>query len=241
MQLAAVSGVTDVGVSGAQLQAVVEQDDADLWDKPDSHLEAGARRLTNAPLKRALDFIGALVGIILLSPFFLLVALVIVVESRGSPLFKQRRSGYRGAPFVIYKFRSMTVREDGATVVQAVRDDVRITRFGRLMRRTSIDELPQLLNVLYGDMSLVGPRPHALAHDEYYGALVPGYAARFHAKPGITGLAQVSGLRGQTETVADMARRVDKDLEYIRTYSIFSDIKILFMTILTFLFQPTAY
>ncbi len=230
-----------MGVSGARLQKEVEQNDADPWDGPDAQLEAGARRLSGAPLKRALDFFGALVGIVLLSPFLLLVALVIVIESRGNPLFKQRRSGYRGAPFVIYKFRSMTVREDGDTIVQAVRDDVRITRFGRLMRRTSIDELPQLLNVLYGDMSLVGPRPHALAHDEYYGALVPGYAARFHAKPGITGLAQVSGLRGQTQTIDDMARRVEKDLDYIRTYSIFLDIKILFMTILTFLFQPTAY
>lgn len=230
-----------VSVPSARLDVAVPPEDADVWSAADLGLEDGARRLCDAPLKRALDFFGALVGILLLSPFLLLVALVIVVESRGSPLFKQRRSGYRGAPFVIYKFRSMTVREDGATIVQAVRDDVRITRFGRLIRRTSIDELPQLFNVLNGDMSLVGPRPHALAHDEYYGALVPGYAARFNAKPGITGLAQVSGLRGQTETIDDMARRVAKDLEYIRTWSIFSDIKILFMTVLTFLFQPAAY
>jgi putative colanic acid biosynthesis UDP-glucose lipid carrier transferase len=135
----------------------------------------------------------------------------------------------------------MTVREDGARVVQAVKDDVRITRFGRLMRRTSIDELPQLLNVLIGDMSLVGPRPHALAHDEYYGAVVPGYAARFHAKPGITGLAQVSGLRGQTKTIEEMAARVEKDLEYIRRWTLFSDIKILLLTVVTFLFHPAAY
>ena len=236
-----VPGVIDVGASGARLEPVVAVSEAAVWEMPDADLEAGARRLSGAPLKRALDFIGALVGIVLLSPFLLLVALVIVIESRGNPLFKQRRSGYRGAPFVIYKFRSMTVREDGAKIVQAVRDDVRITRFGRLMRRTSIDELPQLLNVLSGEMSLVGPRPHALAHDEYYGALVPGYAARFHAKPGITGLAQVSGLRGQTETVGDMAKRVEKDLDYIRKYSIWLDIQILFRTVLTFLFQPTAY
>ena len=227
--------------SGARLDVTMARDDPDAWDARDAALETGAGRLYRAPLKRALDFFGALIGIVLLSPFLVLVALIIVVESRGSPLFAQRRSGYRGAPFVIYKFRSMTVREDGATVVQAVRDDVRITRFGRLMRRTSIDELPQLFNVLNGDMSLVGPRPHALAHDEYYGALVPGYAARFHAKPGITGLAQVSGLRGRTETIDDMARRVAKDLDYIRSWTIASDIKILFRTVLTFLFQPTAY
>ena len=217
------------------------RDERDPWNTHDVALEAGARRLEHAALKRALDFVGALFGILLLSPFLLLVALIIVIESRGSPLFKQRRSGYRGAPFVIYKFRSMTVREDGHRVVQAVKDDVRITPFGRLMRRTSFDELPQLLNVLKGDMSLVGPRPHALAHDEYYGAVVPGYAARFHAKPGITGLAQVSGLRGQTETIEHMAARVEKDLEYIRTWSLFSDIKILFLTVLTFLFHPAAY
>ena len=216
----------------------VARGERDAWDARDVGLEVGARRLEHAVLKRALDFFGALVGLLLLSPFLLLVALVIMIESRGSPLFKQRRSGYRGAPFVIYKFRSMTVREDGNHVVQAVKDDVRITRFGRLMRRTSIDELPQLLNVLKGDMSLVGPRPHALAHDEYYGAVVPGYAARFHAKPGITGLAQVSGLRGQTKTVEEMAARVNKDLEYIRCWSLFSDIRILVLTVLTFLFHP---
>jgi putative colanic acid biosynthesis UDP-glucose lipid carrier transferase len=220
---------------------VVTRDRGEPFDPSLASLEAGAERLRHAPLKRAMDFVGALVGLLLLSPFLLLVALIIVLESRGSPLFKQRRSGYRGAPFVIYKFRSMTVREDGHKIVQAVKDDARITRFGRLMRRTSIDELPQLLNVLFGDMSLVGPRPHALAHDEYYGSVVPGYAARFHAKPGITGLAQVSGLRGQTETVEHMAARVAKDLEYIRDWSLLSDIKILVLTVLTFLFHPAAY
>ena len=234
-------GLEVVSVDVATRLVVLARDRPEPLDGRDAALEAGVRRLERAPLKRALDFIGALVGLVLLSPFLLLVALIIVIESRGSPLFKQRRSGYRGAPFVIYKFRSMTVREDGHRIVQAVKDDVRITRFGRLMRRTSIDELPQLLNVLNGDMSLVGPRPHALAHDEYYGAVVPGYAARFHAKPGITGLAQVSGLRGQTKTIEEMAARVDKDLEYIRDWSLFADIKILLLTVLTFLFHPAAY
>ncbi len=217
------------------------RDERHSWDAGDAAFQDGARRLESAVFKRALDFAGALVGLLILSPFLLLVAVVIVIESRGHPLFKQRRSGYCGAPFVIYKFRSMTVREDGHSIVQAVKDDVRITRFGRFMRRTSIDELPQLLNVLAGDMSLVGPRPHALAHDEYYGAVVPGYAARFHAKPGITGLAQVSGLRGQTEDIKDMVARVEKDLEYIRRWSFFSDIRILLLTVVTFLFHPAAY
>ena len=220
---------------------VVTCDTCEAPSPSSAGLNAGARRLERAPFKRALDFSGALVGLVLLSPFLALVALIIVLESRGSPLFKQRRSGYRGAPFVIYKFRSMTVREDGNNIVQAVKDDARITRFGRLMRRTSIDELPQLLNVLRGDMSLVGPRPHALAHDEYYGAVVPGYAARFYAKPGITGLAQVSGLRGETETVEHMMARVAKDLEYIREWSLFADIRILVLTVFTFLFHPAAY
>lgn len=211
------------------------------WGARDLDLDAGALRLSTAYLKRLLDVVGAVFGIVLLSPFLALVCVIIVLESPGNPVFMQRRSGYRGAPFVIYKFRSMSVREDGQNIVQAVRDDARITNFGRLMRRTSIDELPQLLNVLFGHMSLVGPRPHALAHDEYYGAVVPGYAARFHAKPGITGLAQVSGLRGQTHTIDDMAARVEKDLEYIRCWSIVSDIKILLLTVFTFLFQPAAY
>ena len=213
-----------------------------MWSALDAEFDVrGATSFSRAHSNERSTSSAHCIGILLLSPFLLLVALVIVVESRGAPVFKQRRSGYRGAPFVIFKFRSMTVREDGATIVQAVRDDVRITRFGRFIRRTSIDELPQLFNVLNGDMSLVGPRPHALAHDEYYGALVPGYAARFHAKPGITGLAQVRGLRGQTETVEDMAARVEKDLDYIRTWSLVSDIKILVLTVFTFLFHPTAY
>ncbi len=213
----------------------------EAWEPETLEFEAGAARLEHAALKRAIDFVGALIGIALLSPFLILVALIIMLESRGMPVFSQRRSGYRGAPFVIYKFRSMTVREDGPNIVQAVRDDARITRVGRILRRTSIDELPQLFNVLLGNMSLVGPRPHALAHDEYYGALIACYGARFRAKPGITGLAQVEGLRGRTETVEAMAARVEKDLEYIRRWSFWLDIKLLFQTVTIFLFQPSAY
>jgi putative colanic acid biosynthesis UDP-glucose lipid carrier transferase len=156
-------------------------------------------------------------------------------------LFRQRRTGYKGAPFVIYKFRSMRVQEDGARVVQAQKDDDRITKVGKLLRRTSVDELPQLFNVLKGEMSLVGPRPHALAHDDYYGECVDGYELRFKAKPGLTGLAQVSGFRGETADIASMAARIDKDLEYIRVWSLLLDIKILIRTIFIFAFHPAAY
>ena len=211
------------------------------WDVIDGTLQAGADRLAHAPLKRALDLFGAGVGLMLLLPFLAIVAILIAVESRGSPLFVQRRTGYRGAPFPIYKFRTMRVQEDGAAVIQAARDDDRITFFGRLLRRTSIDELPQLLNVLKGDMSLVGPRPHALAHDEFYGARVLGYPSRFLAKPGITGLAQVSGFRGNTARIELMASRVEKDLDYIREWSLMLDIRILFKTIRLVAFDPEAY
>jgi putative colanic acid biosynthesis UDP-glucose lipid carrier transferase len=204
-------------------------------------LEAGARRLAASKLKRVLDIFGSTFGILILSPLFMIVAAAIMLESPGSALFRQRRTGYLGAPFVIYKFRSMRVQEDGANVVQARRDDDRITRLGLLLRRTSIDELPQLINVLKGEMSLVGPRPHALVHDEYYGRLVAGYDDRFKTKPGLTGLAQVSGLRGQTEAIGSMAARIEKDLEYIREWSFLLDIKILLRTVLIFAFHPAAY
>jgi putative colanic acid biosynthesis UDP-glucose lipid carrier transferase len=210
-------------------------------DDVDVLLEAGARRLASSKLKRALDIVGASVGLVLLSPVFLIVGALIVIESPGSALFRQRRSGFDNNTFVIFKFRSMRVAEDGPQIEQAKPDDQRITKVGALMRRTSVDELPQLLNILKGEMSLVGPRPHALAHDRFYGACVPGYCHRFKTKPGLTGLAQVSGLRGQTADVSAMAARVEKDLQYIREWSIFLDIKILLKTVLIFAFHPAAY
>jgi putative colanic acid biosynthesis UDP-glucose lipid carrier transferase len=214
----------------------------DVESRPNSEsLAAGARRLAQSKLKRILDIFGASIGIVVLSPLFVCVAIAIAAETRGSPLFRQKRSGYRGTPFVIYKFRTMRVQEDGPDVIQARRDDDRITRVGLLLRRTSVDELPQLLNVLKGDMSLVGPRPHAIAHDEYYGACVPGYRSRFETKPGLTGLAQVSGLRGQTKDISDMAARVAKDIEYIETWSFFLDVKILCRTVFIFAFHPAAF
>ena len=204
-------------------------------------LQAGAERLANSNLKRVLDIIGALAGLFILSPLLILVAIMIMIESPGSPIFRQRRSGYRGAPFVIYKFRTMHVVEDGPDVVQARRVDHRITSVGALLRRTSVDELPQLLNVLKGEMSLVGPRPHAIAHDTYYGGMIDEYNCRFRTKPGLTGLAQVSGLRGGTPDVAAMAARIEKDLDYIRNWSILLDLRILLQTGLIFAFHPAAY
>ncbi len=203
--------------------------------------QAGAARIAGSRFKRAFDIVGSLVGLIVLSPLLVLVAAVISIESPGNPLFRQRRSGFAGAPFVIYKFRTMRVSEDGTDVVQAQREDERITRFGLLLRRTSVDELPQLLNVLKGDMSLVGPRPHALVHDNDYGACIDGYGLRFQTKPGITGLAQVSGLRGPTPDVASMAARVEKDLEYIRSWSMILDVSIVVRTAGIFAFHPSAY
>jgi putative colanic acid biosynthesis UDP-glucose lipid carrier transferase len=204
-------------------------------------LDQGAARIAKSNMKRLLDIVGALVGLLILSPLLLLVAVLIVIESPGSPIFRQRRSGYQGAAFVIYKFRTMRVAEDGPDVVQARREDHRITIVGALLRRTSVDELPQLLNVLKGEMSLVGPRPHALAHDEYFGGLITEYIGRFKTKPGLTGLAQVSGLRGPTPDVATMAARVEKDLIYIRDWSILLDFRILLQTGLIFAFHPAAY
>jgi undecaprenyl-phosphate galactose phosphotransferase/putative colanic acid biosynthesis UDP-glucose lipid carrier transferase len=155
--------------------------------------------------------------------------------------FRQRRNGFNAKQFPIFKFRKMTVMEDGATVVQAKRFDPRVTRVGRVLRRTSIDEVPQLLNVLCGDMSLVGPRPHALAHDDHYGDLLSAYAFRHHVKPGITGWAQVNGFRGETARVEQMKGRVDCDLWYINNWSLALDLKILVLTCRELVRRRNAY
>ena len=165
-------------------------------------------------VKRALDVVIALLALIVLSPILALATLAVALDTPGPILFCQRRTGLNGKPFGLYKFRSMTVLEDGAEVIQAVAGDARVTRTGRLMRASSIDELPQLFNVLAGDMSLVGPRPHALAHDEYYGARIASYGRRFAVKPGITGWAQVAGARGATPTLDHMQARIDIDIWY---------------------------
>ena len=193
------------------------------------------------PLKRALDIVVAGGALLFFAPLLALVAILIKLESRGPVLFRQARGGLNGQAFTIFKFRSMRVQENGDRVVQAKRDDDRITTLGRILRKTSIDELPQLLNVLKGDMSIVGPRPHALAHDDQYGALIANYHLRFRARPGLTGLAQIKGLRGGTSAVEAMAARVDADNDYIDDWSIWSDVRILAMTLPHLLLAENAY
>ena len=192
------------------------------------------------PLKRVLDL--AVAGLLVLAclPLFALISIAISLDSPGPVLFCQRRAGEGGKLFGIYKFRSMHVLEDGTEVVQALKGDARITRVGRFLRAASLDELPQLFNVLSGEMSLVGPRPHAIAHDEYYAARVENYAVRQQVKPGITGWAQVHGARGATIDVADMRRRVALDTWYIAHQSLWLDLVILARTPLEVLRRRNA-
>ncbi|MCY1510119.1 UDP-glucose:undecaprenyl-phosphate glucose-1-phosphate transferase [compost metagenome] len=189
---------------------------------------------TAALTKAALDRSVALLAILLLSPLLLGTSLAVKLSSPGPVLFKQKRHGWNGKVIKVWKFRSMRVHAD-AHVKQATREDPRITRVGRFIRRTSIDELPQLFNVLQGRMSLVGPRPHAVAHNDYYTGKIDAYMARHRIKPGITGLAQISGSRGETETIDKMERRVELDLAYINNWSIWLDLKILIKTPFTLL------
>jgi putative colanic acid biosynthesis UDP-glucose lipid carrier transferase len=192
-------------------------------------------------LKRSMDLALSLLALILLSPFLLLVAVLVKLSSPGPVIFRQRRYGLDGRIIDVYKFRTMTVTEDGPVVQQVTRDDDRVTPIGRLLRRYSIDELPQLLNVVWGDMSLVGPRPHAVAHNELYRRLIKGYMVRHKVPPGITGLAQVNGCRGETSRLEDMQRRIEYDLEYLRHWSPTLDLRILFQTLLQVIGDRKAY
>jgi undecaprenyl-phosphate galactose phosphotransferase/putative colanic acid biosynthesis UDP-glucose lipid carrier transferase len=192
-------------------------------------------------LKRALDLILASALLIALAPLLLVVAALIRLESRGPVIFSQRRKGFNGREFTIFKFRTMNVLEDGNVIPQTRRNDPRVTRVGRILRATSIDELPQLLNVLRGHMSLVGPRPHAVAHDDGYIKAIAKYAFRQHVKPGLTGWAQVNGFRGETARLELMERRVDCDLWYVKNWSFWLDLKILILTCFELLRGRNAY
>ncbi|ADL00473.1 sugar transferase [Brevundimonas subvibrioides] len=192
-------------------------------------------------LKRAFDIVVATAILVLLAWAYAFIALAIVVETRGPVLFRQRRTGLNGKIFTIYKFRSMFVAEDGDTIVHATRADARITRVGAFIRETSLDELPQLLNVIRGDMSLVGPRPHAVAHDLHYGALIPQYSDRFAVRPGLTGLAQVQGHRGEIHQLECMSRRVSADVDYAKGWSFPDDLAIILRTLPVLISRTNAY
>lgn len=195
----------------------------------------------NSMVKRASDIILGLAIQILLAPLMVLIALAIKLTSPGPVIFRQRRYGLYGEEIIVYKFRSMTVAEDGAKVVQATKNDQRVTPIGGFLRRSSLDELPQFINVLQGRMSIVGPRPHAVAHNEQYRKLIKGYMLRHKVKPGITGWAQVNGLRGETETLDKMEARINFDLDYLRNWSLWLDFWIVLCTVKVVLKRENAH
>jgi Undecaprenyl-phosphate glucose phosphotransferase len=224
-----------------------------VWQFPAINMErlAGVPVLTIANgrvdeqmgrLKRIEDLVISSLMLVLLSPILALVAAAIKLDSRGPVIFKQRRHGFNNQVFEVWKFRSMTVADSACTEVrQATKNDSRVTRVGKFLRRSSLDELPQLINVLLGHMSIVGPRPHAIKHNLEFSAIISEYYGRHNVKPGITGWAQVNGLRGETDTVDKMQRRVEHDLHYIEHWSLMLDLKILVMTAFAVWFQKTAY
>jgi putative colanic acid biosynthesis UDP-glucose lipid carrier transferase len=195
----------------------------------------------HGPLKRIEDVVLGTIALAIFALPMLIIALLVRITSPGPALFKQRRYGRGGAEINVYKFRTMRVQENGATVTQAKVGDSRITPLGGFLRRSSLDELPQLLNVVRGDMSLVGPRPHAVAHNELYRRQIVEYMLRHKVKPGITGWAQVNGWRGETDTLRKMVYRVEHDLDYIRDWSLWFDIKILFLTVFGRKVRNNAY
>ncbi len=199
-------------------------------DHPCIELHGPPLSAVDRATKRCIDLVGASISLAFLMPLLLLVAIAIKLDSRGPVLFSQRRCGFNGRPFSIYKLRTMHVVEDGPSVAQAQAFDRRVTRVGQWLRRASIDELPQLLNVLDGSMSLVGPRPHALVHDAEFDSLVQKYAFRRRVKPGITGWAQINGSRGPTPMIAQIQERVEHDLWYIENWSVKLDFRILLRT-----------
>jgi undecaprenyl-phosphate galactose phosphotransferase/putative colanic acid biosynthesis UDP-glucose lipid carrier transferase len=204
-----------------------------VWrPRPMLTVELQRAPLSNAErrAKRVFDFVLACTALVVLSPIMAMAAAAVRWDTPGPVLFRQRRTGFDGEKFSIFKFRTMNVMEDGAHVVQARRDDARITRTGAFLRRTSIDELPQLFNVLRGEMSLVGPRPHAVCHDQHYQKLISEYVFRFHVKPGITGWAQVHGCRGEISRLEDMEHRLALDLWYVRNWSFQTDLRIIIRT-----------
>ncbi|MEF3194298.1 MAG: undecaprenyl-phosphate glucose phosphotransferase [Halothiobacillaceae bacterium] len=214
----------------------------DILGMPMLDLRASPMTGVNRMIKWLEDRLLALIALILASPFMVLIALGVKLSSPGPILFKQKRHGWGGREIIVYKFRTMRISKDEDTPIkQATRDDPRVTRFGAFLRKTSLDELPQLFNVLQGRMSLVGPRPHAIEHNEYYKERIDRYMLRHKVKPGITGWAQVNGYRGETDTLEKMQKRVEYDLYYIEHWSLWFDLKILFLTLFKGFTDKNAY
>jgi putative colanic acid biosynthesis UDP-glucose lipid carrier transferase len=196
---------------------------------------------TNGLAKRVSDVVLASLILLLIAPVMFAVAIGVKISSPGAIIFRQRRNGLDGEEIIVYKFRSMRTEEDGKDIKQATKDDPRVTRFGAFIRRSSLDELPQFINVLQGRMSIVGPRPHAVAHNEAYRQLIKAYMVRHKVKPGITGWAQVNGMRGETDTIEKMKARVEYDLEYLRNWSLALDLQIIVRTAGLVIFDRHAF
>jgi putative colanic acid biosynthesis UDP-glucose lipid carrier transferase len=196
---------------------------------------------TNRLVKRIEDVVLASLILVLISPLLLAIAIGVRLSSPGPAIFRQRRNGLDGTEIVVWKFRSMHTQDDGAVVPQATKGDPRITPFGAFLRRTSLDELPQFFNVLQGHMSIVGPRPHAVAHNEQYRQLIKAYMVRHKVKPGITGWAQIHGHRGETDTIEKMQARVEYDLEYLRNWTLGLDLQIIARTVKLVFIDRHAY
>ena len=232
----AVYFVPDMQVSSLLLHAVRGVGSVmalEMQKAPLSRIERGIKRLT--------DIVITIIAVLFASPLLLAIAVWVKLDSSGPLFFRQTRLGYRGRPFQILKFRTMTVHEDGETVRQASLNDQRVTRAGKWLRRSSLDELPQLWNVFLGEMSIVGPRPHAAAHDAHFAKLIDNYEVRQHVKPGMTGWAQVQGLRGETPVLDLMYRRIEADLWYASNCSLALDVQILFKTVGAVLGQRNAF
>lgn len=195
----------------------------------------------NAVHKRAFDVVVSSLILCAIAPLMILIAMLVKVTSKGPVIYKQLRYGVEGSEIMIYKFRSMCVCDDSHDVIQATQNDARVTRIGAILRRTSLDELPQFFNVLLGSMSIVGPRPHAVAHNEHYRKLIDGYMWRHKVKPGITGWAQINGYRGETDTLDKMEGRVIYDIAYLKSWSLWLDLTIIFKTVRLVLRDAHAY
>lgn len=240
---AAQAALAELRVLPLPIRLVLDGDLKDLVTRPiqrlgpliSAEVHRAPMSVVERAIKRALDVTVSLSALFIMSPMLVMTGLAIRAESKGPVLFRQTRTGFNNRPFTILKFRSMHVQENGPAIRQASRNDPRVTRVGKFIRRLSIDELPQLWNVLKGDMSIVGPRPHALAHDAHYEKLIGNYPYRQHVKPGLTGWAQVSGSRGETPTVESMVERVRLDLWYVENAGFWMDVRIIARTFIALL------